>query len=274
MDENKVIKSVPFDGKKENFRIWSSKFLSYCTFKDCANVLLKDYNKTMPDDSTILAKPAASVADPDPAMIAYKLQKAKTMAYALLTMCMSENISFMAVERAKTSHLKNGSARLAWVNLEAIYKATSESNKYELEKKFNQSELKNEHTNPDEWFGELESMRVQLLLDFQIDITEKALKTHIIYNIRPRMYMTAISILKSEMTNSGTPLELESIKREIREVYEANISRSPRDRKETMLVTQSGPRKFPPNGPRKFNKFSKRFKGDCRICGKKGHKAG
>jgi hypothetical protein len=87
--------------------------------------------------------------------------------------------------------------------------------------------------------------------------------SHIIYNVKPRIYQTTLSIVKREL-HGAHPLSLDVLKKDLREVYSQFQTGSHRsERKETVLVAQGGNKKF-----------TKRFKGDCRICGKKGHKAG
>jgi hypothetical protein len=43
MNEDKVLRTIPFDGKKPSYMNWSKRFLSLCTIKECDQALLQDY---------------------------------------------------------------------------------------------------------------------------------------------------------------------------------------------------------------------------------------
>ena len=114
------------------------------------------------------------------------------------------------------------------------------------------------------WFAELELLRARLRIDFQVDITEPELVNHIVYNLKPRCYYTVLTFVKMQL-NNGKTIQLEMLKRDIRQIYAQNHQSSDNKKdKEMALSTISGKGRQP---------FKKQFKGDCRICGKKGHKA-
>jgi gag-polypeptide of LTR copia-type len=260
--DDKTIRSIPFDGRRENYLMWASKFTSYCELKDCAHVLFKDYKDAMPSDETTLPKPDLTIEDAqDDSVIQYNLQRANRIAYALLSMSITDSVTFNALSNAKTTKLTKGCAYTAWQNIESLYKGTSNANKFELEQKFNHSELKSDTKNPDEWFAELDTIRVQLRLDFKLTIDDEKMVSHIVYNVHPKIYQTTLAIIKREL-NNGQAVKLEDLKKDLRQVYAQFITSAPRDKKDTVLVAHNG------------KKFPKKFKGDCRICGKKGHKAG
>ena len=65
--------------------------------------------------------------------------------------------------------------------------------------------------------------------------------------------------------NNCKTIQLETLKRDIRQIYAKNHQSGDNKKdKEMALSTVSGKGRQP---------FKKQFKGDCRICGKKGHKA-
>ncbi len=68
-------------------------------------------------DDTVLANKALRL-----------LRSSNTLAYAMLNMSTTELSSFGAIESAKTSNLPNGDTRLAWTNLEKLYKPMNNSN--------------------------------------------------------------------------------------------------------------------------------------------------
>jgi hypothetical protein len=181
----------------------------------------------------------------------------------MLTMSISDATTFAAVNNAKPTGFVEGHARTAWLAIQTLYKPTSNANRYELENKFNHCALTQDSRDPDEWFAELEAHRLQLRIDFKIDITDEKMVSHIVYNVKPGMYQTTLAIIKRELNNS-IPVKLENLKKDLRQVYIQNSGPDGhRAKKETVLVASHGGKKFP-----------KRFKGDCRLCGRKGHKAG
>jgi hypothetical protein len=119
--------------------------------------------------------------------------------------------------------------------------------------------------NPDEWFAEFESLRAQLLIDHSYDIPDADLISHIVYNSHPRIYQTLFTLVKRDLNHKVT-ISIEDLKRYMRQVYNQSTKStfSHGKNKELVLSAVQGRRK-----PR----FKKVFKGDCRIFGKKGHKA-
>jgi hypothetical protein len=78
------------------------------------------------------------------------------------------------------------------------------------------------------------------------------------------MYHTTLAITKRELNNSSTTIDLEGVKKNLRQVYiQYQGHENHRERRETVFFAAQGAKKFP-----------KRFKGDCRIFGRKSHKAG
>jgi hypothetical protein len=243
-------KIPPFEGKKEKFPQWSFTFLSICMIAGCKDALTED-TFDVPAEADIL----------DPADVAMAIpiinRKANSTAYALLTICIKDATGFQAVRNGITTDLPNGSAREAWKNLVRIFQPKTTTQKYDLEQKFNDCKLEKETKHPDEWFTELEHIRVLLLEDHEVELEDAKMIQHIIYNIKPKVYETMVYTLKRELQyNTVNPLDLERIKDEIRQVYGQFAKvKTP----ETALAAG------------KSNK--RKFKGDCRICGAKGHKS-
>ena len=109
----------------------------------------------------------------------------------------------------------------------------------------------------------------QLQEDYTFAITDADLLQHIVWNIKAKIYQVTLQMIKRELGNSTTPPTLESVKREIRQIwtqsqYRDTINANYLNRKETALISMQSGAKV---------SFPKQFKGDCRICGKKGHKA-
>ena len=126
---------------------------------------------------------------------------------------------------------------------------------YELEQDFNKCSLDQESKNPDEWFAELQKIRLQLLMDFTITYTDEKVITHMLYNIKPKGYETIVALLKRDI-HKKVAMTLDGVQEDLRQVY-GTLSKHKDS--EQALVNQGGG-------------IRNRYKGDCRICGKKGHK--
>ena len=229
-----------FDGKQEKFSQWSYTFLSVCAIAGCKEVLIND-NYAVPKESETLD----ATNDADKILA----RKANATAYALLTVVIKDPTGFQAIRNGCTTDLPNGSARLAWKNITRIYKPKSTTQRFELEQKFNHCVLDKETMNPDEWFTELEHIRLLLREDHEVEYEDSKLVQHIIYNIKPKCYDTIIQMLKRDLGRK-IKVDLEDMKEEIRQVYG-------QVKKTKTTDTALG---------------ANQFKGLCRVCGKQGHK--
>ena len=246
-EDNKSFRPSVFSGKQEDYIMWAAKFMSYGQVKGFKTILTgtqkaPNYDKELDPttDSTLL-----------------RLRKANDLAYSMLNMSVKDPVSFGAIFNASTKELPDGDARQAWLNIMSIFKPVSNAKKHELEQKFNQCSLTKEAFNPDEWFAELEQIRLQLLLDFKVTYDDDKIISQVVYNLTPALYQTTVALFKRDL-NRGLPLSLMEVKNDIRQVYASAQMTTKRNKNgERILVT---------------GRFRK-FKGDCKLCGKKGHKA-
>ena len=197
-------KIPPFEGKKEKFAQWSYTFLSFCAIMGCKQVLISDDYKVPKHDEDL---------DND-----LNKAEANSAAYALLTITIKDPTGFQAVRNGKSTDLPDGSARLAWKNLLRIYQPKTSTQKFELEQKFNDCKLEKETKNPDEWFTDLEHIRVLLQEDHEKVIDDDRMIQHIVYNIKAKCYDTVIFNLKRDLEYKSEKLDLERVKDEIRQV--------------------------------------------------------
>ena len=265
MDSDKSSLRVPFDGKEENYQMWAEKFKGLCVVKGCVSVLLQDL--PIPKDDEFVDSELDPLSEtPDTDKKAIQLKKKNQLAWSLLTICIQDKSTFGLMNSAKPEGYTEGHARSAWLAIETRFKPKSDANKYELENKFHHCALINENKSPDDWFADLEEIRTQLRIDFQIDIKDDKMVSHIVYNMKPRMYQNTLEIIKRELNNSLV-IKLESLKNDMRQIYNQNSNKTSylKEKKETVLVAKN---------VASTKKFPKKFKGDCRICGVKGHKAG
>ena len=188
-----------FDGKKEKFAQWSYTFLSICSISNCKEALIDD-EFYCPSDSEDLE---------DTQKDELKARKANRLAYALLTMTVKDATGFQAIRNGKTKRLPDGSAREAWKNLLKIYQPKTSTQRYELEQRFNDCKLEKETKNPDDWFTELEHIRVLLQEDHNFELSDDKMIQHIVYNIKPKSYDTVIFSLKRDLQYKNVTLDLE-----------------------------------------------------------------
>jgi hypothetical protein len=233
-----------FEGKKEKFAQWSYTFLSICAIAGCKDALVSDTYDV----------PASDLELNDLQEVLLKRRKANATAYAMLTITVKDNTGFQAVRNGVTKKLPDGSAREAWKNLLKIYQPKSTTQKYELEQKFNDCKLEKETKSPDEWFTELEHIRVLLKEDHSFEISDEKMIQQIVYNVKPKAYDTLIFALKRDLQYKSDKLELERVKDEFRQVFG------------TLSKTKS------PDTALAATKHGKKYKGTCQTCGAKGHK--
>ena len=132
-----------------------------------------------------------------------------------LTICITDAITFEAVQNAVTDNLPSGDAKLAWKNICNINQPVTASEQHDLEQQFYQCTLADEHTNPDNWFVKLENIRITLKNDHNHPINDEQMVTQILYTPLPSVYKTTVFILKRELDKSITKtLNLNDIKQE------------------------------------------------------------
>jgi gag-polypeptide of LTR copia-type len=251
LDEDKSYKAIQFSGKKEDYQKWSAKFLAYAHVKGFKKVLM----------GTETPPPAAedlSTGD----VIKKMLRKNNDLAYSVLHMAVKDDVSFNAIFSATTDDLPDGDARKAWKNLEKIFKPVSNASKHELEQKFNQCTLTQEDKNPDEFFSDLEKIKLQLKLDHSTTYDDDKMISQIVYNTTPNIYKTIIQMLKRDL-NRGTSLTLSEVQDDLRQVYAQHKSSQP----------TSGRNNKSKNGDQVLAARAKPYKGSCHTCGKIGHKS-
>jgi hypothetical protein len=103
-----------------------------------------------------------------------------------LTICIKYATGFQAVRYGASTGLPNGDARKAWHNIVRNYQPKTTTQKYELEQRFNDCKLEKETKNPEEWFTELEHIRVLLIEDHGFNVTEEKMIQHIVFKLKPK----------------------------------------------------------------------------------------
>ena len=254
--EEKSIRTIPFNGKKTDYIIWRARFLSYAQIKGCKQIIL--------GTTSVPAANVTLVKGIDDAEILVRHLNA--IAYSMLNMAVSDSVSFGAVYNAQTNELPDGDAAQALANLDKIYKSKSSAKKNELEQSFNDCKLIKEEKNPDEFFADLDKIRLQLQIDYDLKTyDDEKVRSHILYNVKPKIYETVIHVIKRDI-DMGTVITLENLKEDLRRVYTQQQTKEYKRESHGESVLYAANEKYK-------KKFKKVFKGDCRNCGKKGHKA-
>ena len=178
-DETVRIRILPFNGKREEWRMWSKRFLAQAHIKGYKDLLIG--TKQLPN--------YAATSD-----MAEELRKKNDKAWNELLLSCKDAVSFAAVDSARTTMYPDGNCILAWQNLVNKYEPKTDASKVELKQKFNASKLPT-GTDPDEWITELERIR-QELKDLNHNISDEDLIIHIINNMT-KEYKTLIERLES-----------------------------------------------------------------------------
>ena len=101
----KTYRVVSFDGKKENYLMWSDKFMAKASILGYSDILLGDTQTPMDneriDETTTEGR------------LKTEARKSNKQAFNDILMAMQENIGFGIVRESKTSELKEGYAKLA-----------------------------------------------------------------------------------------------------------------------------------------------------------------
>ena len=255
---DRSIRTVFFKGTTKDFTMWYERFLSGAHLKGPNNKKVLLGLLTVPKESENL-----EAGTPDITKVKRTNRKANNQAYNMLLMAVDDETSFGAVSGSKTTDLPNGDAEKAMKAMIRIWKPKKSTKKYSLEDEFNNSKLVDVSQAPDKWFQSLDGIVMRLEQDFQVKYDEEKVMGHILHNLKPKEYENTVDSIKRDITR-GNATSLDSVKDDIREKY-ADIAKREgfndeyQEDTETALTTTGG-----------FKKNA--YKGDCRVCGKKGHK--
>jgi hypothetical protein len=166
MDDKKYkLSENKFSGKRSDAMMWSTRFLSYAHSKGFDDILYG-----YPPDIKIPSK--NTVLDPKEDAHLILIQKMNGLAMSALHSACRDSVSFNAINNSISKAVPQGDAHQAWINLHTIFKPTSAAQKHELENQFTQCSLQRDTKNPDEWFAELDRIRLQLKMDHKVDYND------------------------------------------------------------------------------------------------------
>ncbi len=232
------IKLNCFDGKDENWRSWSAKFLAR------AHVLgYKEFIEGKLDDKE------------DPEVYS------ELNAYAFSDMIINcDGVAFSLVEMSKSGCYPEGDARVAWRQLKERYEAETYATKVQLKREYTRCKLP-KGKDPDIWLMELEYMK-QRLGKLGSEVEEEDLIAHILSNLG-KDYEQLVNVVEGELEG----LTFAKLRERIRSFYSRVLRHKTKDDENNYALWHQTKSK------EKKNTHMHKFKGRCNRCGKYGHKA-
>jgi hypothetical protein len=173
-DEKYQLSANKFSGKRTDFVMWAARFMSYAHSKGFDDILYGYKNMKIPSKNVELDK----LKDTEKVL----LRKMNGLAMSALHSACRDPVSFNAINNSISEDVPQGDAHQAWLNLHTIFKPTSSAQKHDLEFQFTQCSLIRDNKNPDEWFAELDRIRLQLQMDHKVKYDDEKMITQIIYN--------------------------------------------------------------------------------------------
>jgi hypothetical protein len=242
----RIVKVMPFKGKKEEWHMWSKKFLARATMKRYKKVLLGDMVVPRHDEELDIKESAG--------LTSFKARVANEEAYNELLLAMEDSVRFGIVEEAIMDDLPDGDAARAWKGLNSRFEPKTEATKVDLKLEFAQCRLNNGSEDQDVFVSKLENMRHRLKA-MNSPITNEDLIIHILNNL-PVEYENLIEDMEYRVSEITVD--------ELRERLRSKFRRIMKPENSVAGTTA--------NMDTALYAHNKNFKGRCRVCGKHGHK--
>ena len=251
----KSIRILTFSGKKEDWTMWSDKFLAKASMKGYdvildGSIIIKD------DDPSTLSTTQKEAQE--------EAKKLNKRAYNELILACTDKISFGIVKGAKTKLLPKGDAKEAWNRLKVRFEPNTGTELLTLNKSYMSLELSDVKEDPEEFITRLDELRARMAEEpFNEVITDKSFMLHVL-NSLPIEYESAVEAMEREL--AADILTIDELKEQVRSKYQRLLKKLNIKDDELALMANNDNKK-------KFKNYKQGFKGTCRICGKYGHKA-
>ena len=234
--ESETIRVIKFDGTEDKWHEWNAKMLAIAKSKR--------WNLALTEDHTI---PDLPVSKEDKTM---KWENEAAMMYLTLA-CNGK--AFFYVEGKE-------SARLAYQALQERYQPEQVQDYWEVSKAFSDCKMKSDDSDPEEWLQELEYYKSRLTrIDAKYEKSEMEMKVYVLHAL-PSKYSEVVTNEQRIIATST----YKEVTKAIYDFYRRTIKKEEKTmNKEQALVSETKTK----------SKFKKKFKGDCRRCGRQGHKA-
>ena len=158
MSDQSAIRVLIFSGIKEDWSIWSERFLAKAKRHGYKDVLLG--KEVIPKSNEVIDEKTAEGKEKS------KIVELNELAYSELVLSMdvkkaTGKVAFQIVKSCKTKEYEDGNAAMVWEKLKKKYQPTSAPSLVKLECAFRKSVLKDKE-DPGEWTTHLEAMQMQL----------------------------------------------------------------------------------------------------------------
>ena len=252
MSDEKTIRILAFTGKKEDWNMWSEKFMAKASIRGFDEIL-EGTLKCPKDDATNLNK---------------KEETAKALnkiAFNELVLSATDNVTASLIKSAKYGSIRKGDAHDAWNKLKAKYEPNTGKELLDLNKEYMALDMK-VSDDPEEFITELSELRSRMKKEPFNQVIEEQSYLLRILNGLPSEYENVVERLEELLAEEE--LTVEKVKETVRSKYKRLKSSMGIENEDDIALASSE------TYDSKFKKAKgKGFKGTCRICGKYGHKA-
>jgi hypothetical protein len=246
MSKLETIRELPFSGKDSDYRMWSRQFL--------ARAVKKGYKKILEGTEQVPAEDEDIPDDTDANKKKLLARQMNEEAYSDLLLSMKTEAAFNLVDEATTADLPNGSAKVAWDNLNKRYLPKDTATRAMLKEEFENDKLTDVTKDPGEWIAHLETIKSRLK-NAGTTISDEDFLIKILSSL-PEEYTTVADLLHKDL--SDNKLDLAHLKAELDAKYKRFMKMRPAQPTEQALVAHNTKRQF---------------KGRCHTCGRYGHKS-
>ena len=260
MSDLKSIRVIEFSGRTTDWEGWSEKFLARAKRKGYKKLLL----------GTLPVPKASEYAEADGKSDAaskkvVNLGDKNEEAFEDVILSVNHTtkegkVAFSLVKNCKTSDFPEGNCKFAWDRLVAKYAPKTAPSLLKLKKQFANSKLGDADKHPDEWITELESLRNDMdKISLSARMTDQDFMIHVLNNL-PVEYDVVLDGMESRLMlpdEDANKLTIEDIRAKLNNRFERMDERESQAKQEVALIAN----------------FQRQFKGICRNCGKRGHKA-
>ena len=215
----KSLRIIEFSGKKDDWKVWSQKWLARASMKGYKNVVIgkqKIPKKTEYEDA--LQKDTQNASDKSQ-IKNYELNTAgfEDLILSICGTTSTGKVAFELVAGCETQANPDGDVALAWKRRIQKYEPKTAPSYIKLKRKFVNSKLKSAENDPEEWITELEGLKTEMnnvLIPGKTEMSEVDLVIHILSSL-PEEYEVAVSALEDKMMNASSAIDIEDVREKV-----------------------------------------------------------
>ena len=241
-DEKDRIKVPIFEGDKAQFREWDIRWNAYARTKGYTDIINGKVKVPKFDKK--------NMTDEEEELVELNYQ-----GYARLLMKVGK-FAFETVAYAKTAELPEGDLKKAYDDLKLVYQPKNTAELVEIKTAFANCTLEDFRTNPDDWFCQLNQL-AERQKQQGAGITEEDIMAHILSRM-PDQYKDLRTSVTTLLNSDPDAVNLLTLKVLMRQHWEKYSSSKGSKKADEAFFTST---------------YKKQFKGQCRNCGKIGHKS-